>query len=75
MQHWNASVQQDAGAVGILTVSYAGSKGTNLIRSRDLNQPRRVQGDVQARRPYPAYGSIFYIESAGRSTFNSLQVR
>ena len=75
MQHWNASVQRDLRPVGILTVSYAGSKGANLIRSRDLNQPPPAPGEVQARRPYPAYGSIFYIESAGRSTFNSLQVQ
>jgi hypothetical protein len=75
MQHWNASVQRDLRPVGILTVSYAGSKGTSLIRSRDLNQPPPAPGPVQARRPYPAYGSIFYIESAGRSTFNSLQVQ
>ena len=29
---------------------------------------------MQSRRPYPAYGSIFYVESLGRSAFNSLQV-
>ena len=74
MQHWNASVQSELGPVGVLTVSYAGSKGSSLIRSRDLNQPTPGPGDVQGRRPYPAYGSIFYVESAGRSTFNSLQV-
>ena len=74
MQHWNASVQRDAGPAGVVTVSYAGSKGASLVRSRDLNQPRPGPGDVQSRRPYPAYGSIFYVESAGRSTFNSLQV-
>ncbi len=73
MQHWNASVQYQVGSLGVVTVSYAGSKGNNLIRSRDLNQPPPGPGSVQARRPYPAYGSIFYIESAGRSTFNSLQ--
>jgi len=75
MQHWNVSVQRQVGPIGILTVSYAGAKGTNLIRSRDLNQPPPGPGEVQDRRPYPAYGSIFYIESAGRSTFNSLQLQ
>jgi hypothetical protein len=29
---------------------------------------------VQDSRPYPAYGSIFFVESAGRSTFHSLQL-
>ena len=74
MQHWNASVQREVGPAGVLVISYAGSKGASLVRSRDLNQPRPGPGDVQSRRPYPAYGSIFYVESAGRSTFNSLQV-
>ncbi len=75
MQHWNASVQRQFGSAGTVTVSYAGSKGTSLVRARDLNQPPPGPGDVQARRPYPAYGSIFYVESAGRSTFHSLQVQ
>ncbi|MCX6546342.1 MAG: TonB-dependent receptor [Acidobacteria bacterium] len=74
MQHWNLSLQQQVGPVGTLTVSYAGSKGTSLIRPRDLNQPRPGPGDVQDRRPYPEYGSIFFVESAGHSTFNSLQL-
>ncbi|HEY3381782.1 MAG TPA: TonB-dependent receptor [Vicinamibacterales bacterium] len=74
MQHWNVGVQRQLGSVGTATVSYAGSKGSHLIRPRDLNQPRPGTGDVQDRRPYPEYGSIFFIESAGRSTFHSLQV-
>ncbi len=53
MQHWNVSVQRPVGPFGVLTVSYAGSKGTNLLRARDLNQPPPGPGDVQSRRPYP----------------------
>lgn len=75
MQHWNVGVQRQLGAIGAATVSYAGSRGSGLVRARDLNQPAPGAGDVQARRPYPGYGSIFFIESAGRSAFHSLQVQ
>jgi hypothetical protein len=74
MQHWNATVQRQLGQLGTVSVSYVGSKGHHLIRSRDLNQARPAPGPVQARRPYPEYGSIFYIESAGRSAYDALQV-
>ena len=74
MQHWNVTAQRQFGRIGVASVSYAGSKGTHLIRSRDLNQARPAPGPVQPRRPYPAYGSIFYIESAGRSAYDALQV-
>jgi hypothetical protein len=74
MQHWNITVQRHVGQIGSISVSYAGSRGNHLIRPRDLNQARPGPGDVQDRRPYREYGSIFYVESAGRSTYNSLQV-
>ncbi len=73
MQQWNVTVQRQFGSLGSVTVGYAGSHGSNLIRPRDLNQPRPGPGDPQDNRPYPDYGSIFYIESAGHSTYNSLQ--
>jgi hypothetical protein len=74
MQHWNATVQRQLGRIGTVSASYVGSKGTHLIRSRDLNQARPAPGDVQHRRPYPEFGSIFYVESAGRSAYEALQV-
>ncbi len=74
MQHWNVSVNRQFGWLGSATISYAGSTGSSLVRPRDLNQPRPGPGDIQPRRPYPAFGSIFYIESEGRSDFHSLQL-
>ncbi|MBS1818160.1 MAG: TonB-dependent receptor [Acidobacteria bacterium] len=73
LQHWNVGVQREVPVLGSVTLAYAGSKGSNLIRPRDLNQPVPAAGDVQARRPNPAYSNIFYVESAGRSRYNSLQ--
>jgi hypothetical protein len=74
LQQWSIAVQRDLPMVGILTLAYAGSKGSRLIRPRDLNQPLPGPGDPQARRPNPIFSDIFFIESAGRSRFDSLQV-
>ena len=71
-QHWNLNVQHGVGS-GTVSLAYAGSKGTHLIRSRDLNQPPPGPGDVQTRRPDSRYGNIFFIESGGNSHFHSLQ--
>jgi hypothetical protein len=73
MQHWNVTAQRQVKRLGTISVSYAGSRGTHLIRSRDLNQAMPAPGPVQARRPYPEYGSIFYVESAGRSAYDAVQ--
>ena len=74
LQQWNVTADLRLPVVGRVSVGYAGSKGSHLVRSRDLNQPAPGPGDVQARRPYPSYGGIFYVESEGRSTYHSLQV-
>ncbi|HSL22811.1 MAG TPA: hypothetical protein VK886_14870, partial [Vicinamibacterales bacterium] len=74
LQHWNVAAERRIASVGTVAVAYAGSRGAHLIRARDLNQPRPAPGDVQTRRPYPQYGSIFFVESAGSSRFDSLQV-
>lgn len=74
IQQWNVTVERALGPLGTLSVGYAGSEGTHLIRSLDLNQPFPGAGDVQSRRPYPQYGDIFFIGSDSNSNYNSLQV-
>ena len=73
MHHWNLSVQRDVTGVGVMSLAYAGSKGTHLLRSRDLNQPAPGSGDVEERRPYPGFSNIFFAESTGNSNYHSLQ--
>jgi hypothetical protein len=73
MQHWNLTIEKGVGRVGTLSVSYAGSKGTHLIGERDLNQPSPGPGDLQARRPYPQYGNIFFIGSTAGSNYHALE--
>jgi len=78
IQQWNFTVERSLNKWGTLTLAYAGSKGTKLIRSYDLNQPAldptAIPNDLeQSRRPYPAYANIFDVESGANSSFNSLQ--
>jgi hypothetical protein len=56
-----------------VSFSYAGSKGTHLIRSRDLNQAFPGPGMVATRRPLPNFSGIFYSESGANSEYESLQ--
>lgn len=72
LQHWNFSVQRTTGA-GVLSIAYAASKGTHLLRSRDRNQPRPAPGDLQPRRAEPQFANVFFTESAGNSSYQSLQ--
>ncbi len=73
LQHWNFNIQREIRKAGVFSLAYAGSKGTHLIRSRDLNQPAPGSTDLTRRRPLPAYSNIFLIESGGNSNYNSLQ--
>jgi len=79
MQQWNFTTEETLGKRGTLTLSYVGSSGSRLIRESDLNQPTLSstgsQDNLQARRPYPQYSSIFYVESEGSSNFNALEAR
>ncbi len=73
LQNWNLNVQRELSQSTVVSVAYAGSKGTHLIRSRDLNQPPPGPGEVDSRRPYPQFGSIFFTESGGNSDFHALE--
>jgi hypothetical protein len=74
LQHWTVGVQQQLGATRSVDVSYVGSRGTALITGRDLNQPRPSPAQPNLR-PNPFFGDITILESAGRSEYNSLQVK
>ena len=73
LQHWNMNLQHEIPGAGTLSLAYAGSKGTHLIRSRDINQPEPGPGDVASRSPYPQFSNIFYAESGANSEYQSLQ--
>lgn len=78
MQHWSANVQQQLGRSRVLEVAYVGSKGTNLLSARDINQPQPSVlplGLPFVPRPNPFFDDITQLESRASSRYDSLQVR
>ena len=73
MQHWNLAVERELPSIGVVTLAYAGSKGSHLVRPIDVNQPLPGPGDVDPRRPYQGYSDIFLVTSDGTSRFDSFQ--
>ncbi|MCM3869256.1 MAG: TonB-dependent receptor [Pyrinomonadaceae bacterium] len=79
MQSWNLNAQHEFSEFALM-VGYIGSKGTNLITRRNLNQV------VNGVRPYPALslsspilpgtplGNITQVEGTGNSSYNALWV-
>lgn len=43
VQNWNLNIQQAFGNHATLELGYVGSKGTRLLRFRDINQPTQAQ--------------------------------
>jgi hypothetical protein len=75
-QSWNLAVQRALPAAISLELAYAGSKGTHLQAVTDQNQdPTPGPGDVQARRPFPQFGSFTSIQNRGNSIYHSFQVK
>jgi hypothetical protein len=74
VQQWNFNIQHEVERVGTFTIAFAGSKGTDLPRSLDINQPIPGPGDVVSAAPYPAFSNIRMTESGGNSEYQSLQI-
>ena len=65
IQQWSFSVQRQITNDFALDVAYAGNKGTHLDALRWLNAALPGTGDIQARRPFPLWGT-FLIATHGR---------
>jgi hypothetical protein len=75
-QSWNLAVQRALPAAISVELAYAGSKGTHLQAVTDQNQDLTPgPGDVQARRPFPQFGSFTSIQNRGNSIYHSFQVK
>ena len=74
LQHFSVGVQRQLGGTRSVEAAYVGSRGSSLIAGRDLNQPR--PGTMSPNlRPNFFFGDITILESAGRSEYNSLQLK
>ena len=49
---WNVGVQRQLGWNMMADVSYVGTRGTNIFRSRNINVPAPGPGSIPERRPY-----------------------
>jgi hypothetical protein len=78
MQHWNLNVQHEVRRNSVLEVGYVGSKGTNLLTARDINQPQPSvlpPGLPFVPRPNPRFDDIDLLESRANSNYHSLQAK
>ncbi len=74
VQQWNFGIQQQMGKSRVLELAYVGSKGTDVLTARDINQakPSPQQPNL---RPNPLFSDIDQLESVANSIYHSLQVR
>jgi hypothetical protein len=74
LQDWNFTIQHAISGRTVAEIGYVASKGTKLLTARDVNQPQPSNAPSYVR-PNPAYADITYLESAGNSSYQSLQFR
>ena len=75
---WSLGVQRQLTTDMLVELTYMGSSSNHLKITRDINQPAPGPGtpaQVNARRPYPLYGSIKMYEFDGNAHYQSLQAK
>jgi hypothetical protein len=75
IQEWNLSLQHQVTSGISMDVSYVGSKSTHLQTQPSINDPQPGPGAIQARRPYPQWGSIVYGTFDGYGAYDALQAK
>jgi hypothetical protein len=82
MLHYNVAVEQELPWHSTFTIAYAGSRGSHVVRSGDLNAPvpdvlpdgTRVFVAGRPRRN-PAFGAISLRSTDGHSAYDALQLK
>jgi hypothetical protein len=77
VQQWNLTVQYSIARDWLFEVGYVGNRGTQLTRFWNPNQPYVAgpSATLAARRPYPTFADIEFMDSGGSSLYNALQTR
>jgi hypothetical protein len=73
-QQWNIGVQRQIYSRGFIDVGYVGSRGDDLIRPNDINQPQPADvvaenGNINLARPFAGYTGIRFHETTARSRY------
>ena len=74
LHEFNVTLQRQLGPTRMVELGYSGSRGRNLVASRDINQPAPSTAQFNLR-PDPRFADITFIESRARSEYDSLQAR
>jgi hypothetical protein len=75
-QQWNVILQHDLPGSIAVEAGYVGSKGTKLGELVFYNIPTPgPTATIQARRPFPLWGTALSLDSYVTSNYNSLQVK
>jgi Carboxypeptidase regulatory-like domain len=75
-QHWNLTVQRQFPKSISLEAGYVANKGTDLDELVFYNVPTPgPTATIQARRPFPAWGTALSMDPYVTSIYNSLQVK
>jgi hypothetical protein len=75
-QEWNISVQVGLPLNSALEVSYVGVRMKNQVVMNPLNEVAPGSyADLQAAKPYPAFGQINVLENLGRAWYEGLQMK
>lgn len=75
-QHWNLTVQQELPAAVSFEIGYVANKGTRLGELIFYNVPTPgPTATIQARRPFPRWGTALSLDSYVTSNYHSLQVK
>jgi hypothetical protein len=74
-QHWNFGVQHELFSNTVVEVDYVGNKGSFLNGTNAANNPPAGANAIQARRPYPRFGSINYFSQDVSTIYHSLQTK
>ncbi len=75
VQQWNFSVQQELPGALTLQASTVGSSSHDLYLQNNINQPTPAAGNIQARRPFPAYSGINAYGPYVSAHYDSLQTQ
>jgi hypothetical protein len=75
-QQYSLSLERELTPDIGVRVSYIGSKGTQLVYRRDVNQPlASTQAFSNSSRPYPLFNAINYADNGANSLYSALQTQ
>jgi hypothetical protein len=79
VQQWSIGVQRELFPRTTMEINYIGTHGSNLLMRRNIAQaflydPANPRS-VEARKPYPNFGTYIDSDWSGRSTYNALNTK